>query len=281
MGFYTPSQLIQDAKRHGVEVRLADVTVSGWDSVLEEHSQACHGVGPQPAVRLGLRLIKGMSDEGAESIMMARAIRPFDSVEDLARRAQLSTHDLQALAQANALLTLVGHRRQAEWQVSGMKAMPKLLKDAPIVERALSLPMASEGQEVIADYASMGLTLNRHPLALLREKLRAMNLSTAEELKRFPDRKLARTTGLVTVRQRPGTANGVLFITLENETGNTNIIVWPDLVETFRKEAMNARLLTVYGVMQSDGKVAHLLAKRLVDHSALLGSLNVRSYDFR
>jgi error-prone DNA polymerase len=280
MGFYTPSQLIQDAKRHGVEVRPADVMVSEWDCTLEENPTAQYGVGPQPAVRLGLRLIKGMSAEGAESLVFTRAVRPFASVDDLARRAQLSTHDLQALARANALLTLSGHRRQAAWQVSGMKTMPRLLKNAPIAEESLSIAKASEGQEVVADYASMGLTLNKHPLAILRQKLTAMNLSTAEELKRFPDRKLARTTGIVTVRQRPGTANGVLFMTLEDETGNTNVIVWPDLLEKFRREALNAKLLTVYGVMQTDGRVVHLLAKRLVDHSELLGDLHIRSYDF-
>ncbi|MDR3480135.1 MAG: error-prone DNA polymerase [Burkholderiaceae bacterium] len=275
MGFYSPSQLVQDAKRHQVEVRAADVTISDWDCTLEEIATAA-----QPAVRLGLRLLKGLAGGAVERIADARAMRPFDSVDDLRRRAELSSDDLQALARANALLSLSGHRRQAAWQVAGMQAMPALLKDAPIEEAPLILPPASEGQEIVADYANLGLTLHRHPLALLRPQLRKMNLSSALELRSFPDRKLARTTGLVTVRQRPQTANGTLFVTLEDETGNTNVIVWPALLEQQRKEILNARLMTVYGIWQREGSVTHLVAKRVVDHSAMLGMLSVGARNF-
>jgi error-prone DNA polymerase len=276
MGFYSASQLVQDARRHQVEVRPPDIAISEWDCTLEE---APDGSG-QPAVRLGLRLLKGLAGGAVERIADARAMQPFDSIDDLKRRAELSQQDLQALARANALSSLSGHRRQVAWQVAGMQTMPGLLKDASIAEEAIVLPPASEGQEILADYASAGLTLNRHPLALLRQQLKKMNLSTALEMQSFPNRKLARTTGLVTMRQRPQTAKGTLFVTLEDETGNINVIVWPALLEKQRKEILNARLMTVYGVWQREGEVVHLIAKRVVDHSAMLGSLMVEGRDF-
>jgi error-prone DNA polymerase len=281
MGFYTPSQLIQDAKRFGVKVRPIDVTVSEWDATLEEREGYTGDGSGQPIVRLGLRLVKGLSVEGADNLTMARAMQPFSSIEDMAKRANLSTHDLQALAKANALVELAGHRRQAAWEVAGMRPMPKLLRDAPIYEEALELPAPTEGEEIVADYHSTGLTLRRHPLALLRERFTAMNLSTAEELQTFPDRKLARTTGIVTGRQRPGTANGVMFVSIEDETGTTQVIIWPSLIEKQKREVLNATLLTVYGVWQRDGASTHLIAKRLVDHTSMLGALNnIKSRDF-
>jgi error-prone DNA polymerase len=185
-----------------------------------------------------------------------------------------------ALARANALLHLSGHRREAAWQVAGMAAMPALLNNAPIYENHLALPAATEGQEILADYRSMGLTLNRHPLALLRHKLAAMKLSTSLELRGFGNGKLARTTGIVIGRQRPQTAKGTVFVTLEDETGTTNVIVWPDIVERQRRELLNASLLTVYGVWQREGQVTHLVARYLVDHSAMLGQLAIASRDF-
>jgi error-prone DNA polymerase len=260
-------------------VRPPDVGISDWDCTLEESVASAAGKA-QPAVRLGLRMAKGLSAAAAERIAEVRAIKPFDSVDDLARRARLSVPDLEALARANALLSLSGHRRQAAWQVAGMAPAPALLKDAPIAEEVLALPCASEGQEIVADYASLGLTLNRHPLALLRDRFKAMNLSTARDMRSFPNGKLARTTGLVTMRQRPETARGTLFVTLEDETGVTNVIVWPGLMEKQRKELLNASLLTVYGVWQCEGEVMHLIAKRVVDHSEMLGSLSIESRDF-
>jgi error-prone DNA polymerase len=284
LGFYSPSQLVQDARRHRIEVRAPDIAISDWDCTLEETAASLAEAQAQPAVRLGLRLVKGLSLDGAQRIAEVRAIRAFDSVDDLARRAQLSPQDLQALARANALLSLSGHRRQAAWQVAGMRtdmaALPALLRNAPVAEEGIALPRASEGQEIVADYASLGLTLNRHPLALLRRRLAAMNLSTAREMRSFPNRKLARTAGLVTLRQRPETARGTMFVTLEDETGVTNVIIWPALLEKQRKEILNAMLLTVYGIWQCEGEVMHLIAKRVVDHSALLGSLTVESRDF-
>ncbi|MNR76149.1 Error-prone DNA polymerase [compost metagenome] len=279
MGFYSASQLVQDAKRHGVQVRPVDIMLSTVDSSMEENME--EKPARYPAVRLGLHMVKGLSLAAAERIVAARARRAFVSTDDLARRAALDQHELGALARANALLALTGHRRQAKWEVAAMLPPPALLRDATIVEAPLILPAASEGQEIIADYASTGLTLQRHPLALLRPRLKQMNLSTALEMKGFADRKLARTTGIVTMRQRPPTAKGTMFVTLEDETGITNIIIWPDLVEKQRKEILNAQLMTVYGIWQSKDDVRHLVAKRIVDHSHLLGELSISSRDFQ
>jgi error-prone DNA polymerase len=269
MGFYAPAQLIQDARRHGVEVRAVDVTLSDWDCKLEDG-----------AARLGLAMVKGLAREAAVGILTARAAAPFDDVEDLARRAQLTQRDLKCLASASALATLAGHRRQAHWQAAGAAALPAVIRDARFKDAALPLPAASEGEELIADYRHLGFTLNRHPLALLRPSLSTLRFETAEQIGAYPDRKLARAAGLVTCRQRPGTASGVVFITLEDETGVTNVIVHSQLVERQRREVLTARLLGVYGVMQREGSVVHLVAKRLVDRSELLGRLDVASRDF-
>jgi error-prone DNA polymerase len=300
MGFYSPSQLVQDGQRHGVQVLPPDVGISEWDSTLEEmpdsaqpsaarpsaarpdaaRPDAARPDAARPAVRLGLSRVKGLSAEAAARVVETRAIRPFDNIDDLTRRAELSAQDMGALAHANALLHLAGHRREAAWEVAAITSMPKLLKDAPIHEAPLRLAPGTEGQEILADYRSMGLTLNRHPLALLRDRLKALNLSTAQELQGFANGKLARSSGIVVMRQRPPTAKGTLFITIEDETGITNVIVWPALVEKQRRELLGASLLTVYGVWQREGGVTHLVAKRVVDHTDLLGHLAVPSRDF-
>jgi error-prone DNA polymerase len=274
MGFYSPSQLVQDARRHGIEVRPADVTVSGWESTLEETGRA------QPAVRLGLHMLRGLKADAGERIELARAIRTFASVADLARRAHLDRADLQVLAGANALGALAGHRRQALWQAVGAVPDRDLLRPTEPVEETPVLEAPSEGQEILGDYRAQGLSLGRHPLALLRAQLLAKRFIPAEVLMDFQNGQLARACGIVTVRQRPGTAKGVLFLTLEDETGNVNVIVWPNLVEQQRREVLNASLLGVYGVWQREGEVRHLVAKRLVDMSQLLGRLDTRSRDF-
>jgi error-prone DNA polymerase len=275
MGFYSPSQLVQDARRHGIEVRAVDITVSGWESALEERA----GQG-QPAVRLGLSLVRGMSCDAAARIEEARAIRPFASVADLARRAMLDRGDLQVLAAANALRPLAGHRREALWQAVGAVPDRDLLRPTTVIEATPCLVAPSEGDEIVGDYRAQGLTLGRHPLALLRAQLLARRFLPAEVLAGFADGQLARACGIVTVRQRPGTAKGVLFMTLEDETGNVNVIVWPDLVEKQRREVLNAPLLGVYGIWQRQGEVRHLVARRLVDMSHLLGRLHTPSRDF-
>ncbi|OON61330.1 error-prone DNA polymerase [Massilia sp. KIM] len=278
MGFYSPSQLVQDARRHGIEVRPVDVAISGWDSSLEEYDPVDRA--RQPAVRLGLSLQRGLSREVAERIEDARAIRPFESVADLARRARLDRSDLQVLAASNALRSLAGHRREALWAAVGAAPDRDLLRPTTVQEETPRLAAPSEGEEIVGDYRSQGLTLGRHPLALLRAQLLAKRFVPASSLMDYQNGQLARACGIVTVRQRPGTAKGVLFMTLEDETGNVNVIVWPSLVEQQRREVLNAPLLGVYGVWQKEGEVRHLVAKRLVDMSHMLGRLQAPSRDF-
>jgi error-prone DNA polymerase len=275
MGFYSPSQLVQDAQRHGVKVLPVDVTVSGWDSTLEP----VEGAG-RPAVRLGLSLLRGMKDGAAECIENSRAVRPFRSVHDLARRAQLDRHDLHVLADANALAALTGNRREALWHSVAAVPDKDMLAVAAVQDETPGLGAPSEADEIVADYRSVGLTLGRHPLELLRPQLLANRLMPASTLRSYPDGRLARGCGIVTVRQRPGTAKGVIFVTLEDETGNVNVIVWPGLLEKQRKEVLGASLLAVYGVWQCEGEVRHLVAQRLVDMSHLLDGLQSTSRDF-
>jgi error-prone DNA polymerase len=280
MGFYSPSQLVQDARRHGIEVRPVDIAISGWESTLEEFDEDKSARARQPAVRLGLSLQRGMRRDVAARIEDARAIRPFDSVTDLARRAGLDRADLQVLAASNALASLAGNRRQALWQAVGAVPDKDLLRPTTPSEEAPQLRAPSEGDEIVGDYRSQGLTLGRHPLALLRAQLLKQRFMPASTLHDYQNGQLARACGIVTVRQRPGTAKGVLFMTLEDETGNINVIVWPSLVEQQRREVLSAPLLGVYGIWQREGEVRHLVAKRLVDMSALLGKLGTQSRDF-
>jgi error-prone DNA polymerase len=273
MGFYAPAQLVQDARRHGVEVLAVDVTASEWDCTLERADGRNH------ALRLGLRMVNRLSVEGALRITEARALRGFASVEDLAQRCGLEQRDLKSLAAAGALASLAGHRRQAYWDVAGIEQCTPL-ELARVEEVQPTLFPLTEGQDLAADYASVGLTLGRHPLALLRDTLRAQRLVTAAELRTFPHGRLTRAAGLVIGRQRPGTASGVTFITLEDETGQINVVVWRDLGERQRRELLGSRLLAVYGVLERQGEVAHLIAGHLKDLTPLLGDLVTHSRDF-
>ena len=274
MGFYSASALVQDARRHGVEVRPADVTASEWECTLEPSALM------QPAVRLGLLMVKGLSETGAKRVAAVRAAGRFADVEDLARRAELDRRDLRNLATAGALAALAGHRRVAHWQAAGAQAQPCLLRDATIHDGQPALLPPTEGEDIVADYQSLGLTLGRHPLALLRRRLRRLRLASAAELHALPNGQPARTAGIVTGRQRPSTAKGVVFVTLEDETGYVNVVVWNDLVERQRRELLGASLLGVEGVMQKEGQVVHLVARRLTDYTTLLGRLKVQSRDF-
>ena len=280
MGFYPPSQLVQDAKRHGVQVRPIDVTQSNWEASLEAlpDQPPPHG---QPAVRLGLSLVRGLGEAAARRIEAARTAGRFDNVDTLARRAQLERRDLEALAAANALATLAGHRRDALWQAVAAAPERDLLATAPIdeVEKpALGAP--SEADDILADYHTTGLTLNRHPVALLRSELRARRLSSAAELHDRPDGRLARACGLVTARQMPGTAKGVMFMTLEDETGCVNLIVRPELLARQRRETLDSRLLAASGVWQVASDVRHLVVQHFEDLTPLLGGLRTSSREF-
>ncbi|MFC5499201.1 error-prone DNA polymerase [Caenimonas terrae] len=280
MGFYTPSQLIQDARRHGIEVRPVDVALSAVDCTLEAPDGGGapgQDNGLQPCVRLGLRLVGTLSDKGAERIVQARQQAAFGTVEDLALRAELDLKDMNALAAADALSSLAGHRRQQAWAASAQRRAPALLKDAPIEEERLHLEHAGEGEDIVFDYAATGLTLRRHPLAVLRPRLERMRLLTASQLRPLAHGDPARACGIVTVRQRPPTAKGTVFVTLEDETGTVNVIVWNHVVEAQRDALLKSRLLAVEGVWQRDvesgGQVRHLLARKLKDLTPLLGRL--------
>lgn len=275
MGFYSRSSLVQDAYRHGVVVRPVDVYISTWDAKLEASSD-----GAQPAVRLGLNNIKGLEQEAAWRIEEARAIQQFENTSDLASRANLNAGHLNALASANALESLSGNRRQALWEAVANVPDKGLLRSATVIEEPVEIDAPSEAENIVADYHHLGLTLGRHPLALLRPRLAAMKFLPAKILNQFDNGRLARGCGIVTVRQRPETAKGVIFVTIEDESGNVNVICWPNLVEQQRKELMGAKLLGVYGVWQCERNVRHLVAKRLVDLSHMLGELDTRSRNF-
>ncbi len=275
LGFYTPSQLVQDAQRHGVAVRPVDAMCSDWDCTLEETAA------PMPAVRLGLRLVSSLSREAGKRILTARAGGMFTDSQDLARRARIDQHEMRHLAATDALQSLSGHRRQQVWDAAALKAPPTLLQHAPVEEDWLELPEAPEGEAIVWDYASLGLTLRRHPLALLRPLLAKRRLQTAAELQSAPNGRLVRHCGIVTLRQQPETAHGVVFVSLEDETGVVQVIVWKALRERQRAALTRSRLLAVHGTWQREGEVRNLIAGHLEDLTPLLGRLAAgRSRDF-
>jgi error-prone DNA polymerase len=316
LGFYAPAQIVRDAINHGVTVRPVCVMTSDWYCTLEpyaltpsprplhgrgaiQHSSSAipplshasgKGAGSEgPAVRLGLMQVSGLSEEAGQRIVQARKQAPFTDVRDLAHRAQLDRGDMARLAAADALALLTGHRRHALWGVLGLDsgaARPAPLTGAlPVAERQVALLAPTEGQDIVADYEATGLTLRRHPLAPLREQLDRMQLWTARRIADARHQQRVRTTGIVTCRQRPSTASGVTFVTLEDETGWTNVVVWRATAERFRRQLLGSTLLTVYGHVERvdtpDSAVIHVIASRLVDHSSMLGGLVVNSHDFR
>jgi error-prone DNA polymerase len=284
LGFYTPAQIVRDAMAHGVEVRPACVQESAWHCTLGPSA----GDPRAPAVRLGLAQVQGLNEESARRIVAERALAPFRDVHDLARRAALARHEVSRLAAADALAALSGHRRRALWDALGLDARAPqdvpLAATPPRAEVQPDLFSPSEGQEILADYATTGLTLRRHPVALLRPRLQAMRLASATELASARNRQAVHACGIVTCRQRPATASGVTFLTLEDETGWVNVVVWRAVAERFRRELVGARLLAVHGRLERTdtptGALLHLIAARLTDQSRLLGGLAVRSHDF-
>jgi error-prone DNA polymerase len=283
LGFYAPAQIVRDAMGHGVEVRAIDVTASDWNCTLEPSSADAQ----RPAVRLGLELVAGFNEAAGTRIMAARREAPFADAEDLARRAQLNRGEIGALAKADALAALAGHRRRALWATLGVDA--EAPRTAPLAARSrreapVDLLPPTEGQDIVADYHHTALTLRRHPLALLRERFNAQGYLTAAGIGHARDKQRVRTTGIVTCRQRPSTASGVTFVTIEDETGTVNVVVWNTTGEKYRRALLGATLMTVYGhverVTTGVTPIVHLIAARLEDHSPLLGALVTPSRDF-
>ncbi|CAD5201092.1 error-prone DNA polymerase [Pseudomonas sp. FEN] len=276
MGFYSPDQILQDARRHRLQIRPVDVRASAWDCSLEPNE------GPQPALRLGLRMIRGFREEDALRIETARRGGAFEDIADLGERARLDTRAQELLADAGALRGLAGDRYQARWEVAGVEAQLGLFAGLPrATETPVALPRPSVGEDLQADYASLGTTLGPHPLALLRGQLKALRCRSSRELLEVEHGRPVSIVGLVTGRQRPSTASGVTFVTLEDEFGNVNVVVWRDLAERQRQVLVGAQLLKVDGRLETEGDVRHVIAGRLSDLGEMLADISVRSRDFR
>ena len=285
MGFYTPSQLIQDAAAHGLEVREVDVQTSGWDYRLEPADPAREPRGRlrfsepvtlQPALRVGMRQIKGLSREAADRIAVAQ---PFADAGDLAGRAGLGKQDLDFLARAGALKGLAGHRHQAHWDAAGVDRPTAIWRSADAyapyrTEVRLERPAA--GDDMISDYRYLGLTLGPHPMSLLRTDPAFRGCRTAADLLDCKPNRFVRVAGIVTCRQRPGSASGVVFVTLEDETGNSNIIVWNAVLERYRAELLQGRLLIIKGVLEREGEVIHVVAGEVRNLTEKLAGLSTR-----
>ena len=277
MGFYAPAQLVADARRAGVEVRAVDVLASDWDCTLEAAGEGGTGRPGTAALRLGLRLVRGLPEEEAQRLVAAR---PFASLDELVARARLSRRALNALADAGALAALAGDRHQARWAALGMEKSTPLLAGHAARETRIALPAPGVGQDVAADYGALGFSLRAHPLALLRHRLQRLGALRAAELAAVPDGRQVTVAGLVTHRQRPATASGVMFVSLEDETGISNLIVWPSVQEAQRRPLLGASLLVASGELQNAEGVVHVVARRLRDCSGWLGALRAPSRDF-
>jgi len=359
LGFYSPSAIVQDVKRHAVAVLAVDVQASDWDSTLVarddeqqgtsrnlknlsprpqtqsfegrlrpgsnfvnvstsdktwipayagmtgifSHSQKTNTIIgghfqtkvpenarqmaslanlshlPKPAIRLGLRLVNGLSQDAAQRIVIARQEQPFVDIADLKRRAGLDEGDIKTLAAADAFASLTGNRRHALWSALGTGRDAAMFM-APADHEQVRLKAPTEASDVVADYETLGLTLRRHPLALLRSQLDKSARWSAEKIRVARSGQLVRVAGIVTCRQRPSTANGTTFVTLEDETGYVNVIVWSRLAERQRKELVFSRLMEVAGTVEREGEVVHVVAGHLTDKTGLLGSLATSSRDF-
>jgi len=259
MGFYAPAQLVRDARDHGVEVRPPDVNESFWDCTLEA------GRTPdRPALRLGLRQVKGLRQSHGEALVAAR-LMPYRDVADLMRRSGLGKAALERLARADAFAGMGLSRREGLFACKGLDSDQMELKFPPVQEPKVELPPMPLGEQVADDYRTLALSLKSHPVALLRADLAARGCVPCGDLEYTPHGRAVRLAGLVTTRQRPGSAKGVLFVTLEDETAHANLIVWPAVMEKFRREALGATLLEVAGEVQKEGRVIHVVSARLWD----------------
>lgn len=276
MGFYAPSQIVQDARRHRIDVLPVDVRHSDWDCTLEEDSDPRK----QPSIRLGLRMVRGLPAAVGRRLAQARVARVWDDIADLCLRAGLDKNHREALAEAGALRGLAGHRHRARWDIAGVERQLPLFGNHSPSEARVSLPPPSTGENTLADYARTGLSLGPHPLAQIRAQLRARRCRDSRQLAELANGNHARVAGLVINRQRPGTASGVTFLTMEDEHGPINVVVWVHVAERQRRALLGARLLQADGHWQKADGVCHLIAHRLTDLSDLLGKLQTTSRDF-
>ena len=276
MGFYSPDQILQDARRHRLQTLPVDVTCSDWDCSLEHVANSM-----QPAIRMGLRMVRGLAEKHGRALELARRQHPFRDVTDLCLRAGLDAKAREHLADAGALKGLAGHRFQARWAMAAIEPqLPLFAEGAFVVEEIQELAAPTVGEDLHSDYASLGTTLGPHPLTLLRPELMARRLMSSRDLKERRHGQPARIAGLVVGRQRPGTASGVTFVTLEDEFGMVNVVVWRTLAERQRRELVASQLMRVDGTIETRDGVLHVVAGRLQDISELLKGLDTRSRDF-
>jgi len=285
MGFYAPAQIVRDARDHGVEVRPVCINASRWDCTLEPIGDDSF------AVRLGFRQVRGLANKDGAEIVAARADRPFESVDDLWRRSDVPVASLVQLAEADAMNESLGlARRQALWALKALRDEPLELfaaasrREARTVEEirepSVSLRAMTAGGEVVEDYRHVGLSLRQHPASFLRADLTSRRVVTCADAMNARDGKWLTTAGLVLVRQKPGSAKGVMFITIEDETGVTNLVVWPSLYERQRRIILAAGMIAVKGRIQREGEVVHLIANHLTDLSADLAGVGDREDGF-
>jgi error-prone DNA polymerase len=315
MGFYAPAQIVRDAVAHGLEVRAVDINHSRWDCTLETPesppplrgrareggrdndslprpsspamTDECESGSPHLAVRLGLRMVKGLANADGAAIIAARGNQPYRSIEELWRRARVPAAALERLAEADAFAGLGLDRRKALWAVRALGAEPLPLFAAAsraaaadrapeIIEAPVALPPMTLGHEVVEDYQSVGFSLRHHPVSFLRAELARARIEPASALLKARDKSRIRVAGIVLVRQRPGSAKGVMFMTIEDETANANLIIWPSLFERARRLILTTRMIACVGQVQREGDVIHVVAEKLEDLTPLLATISAR-----
>lgn len=277
MGFYAPAQIVRDARNHGVEVRPVSINHSHWDCTLEQTD------GRYLAVRLGFRQVRGLANLHGAAIVGARGDIPYDAVEDVWRRAGIPRAAIERLAEADAFHAIAESRRQGLWKVRGLGEAPLPLFQAAEereagfspegIEPPTILRPMTDGREVVEDYRATQLSLRAHPLSFLRDELDDMGIVRCADLQHIRDGRNIEVAGVILVCQRPGSAKGVLFVTIEDETGIANAILWPDRFEIYRRQVMAASMIAIRGRLQKEGEVIHVIADRIVDHDAMLRSI--------
>jgi error-prone DNA polymerase len=285
MGFYAPAQIVRDAREHGVEVRPVCVNASRWDCTLEQAG------GRYKAVRLGFRQVRGLANLHGAAIVSARGDAPYGSVEEIWRRAGVPSTAIERLAEADAFHTLGEDRRQGIWKVKGLGEAPLPLFAAADAREAefspeglepeVALRPMTDGREVVEDYRTLQLSLRAHPLSFLRDDLSRRGVRRCADLSGIRDGKFVEVAGVILVRQKPGSAKGVLFITIEDETGVAQGILWPDRFEAQRRTVMSAAMIGMRGLVQKEGEVIHVIIQKIVDYGDLLRRVGDMAFPHR